>query len=218
VGISGDVDKFRRFVGEFKGGARSKFAAAAMSGVRGSVQARIKDQFARGVGPDDSRHKPRKDGRPALVSRRLGNAARARVLGTALWVEPKTPHVGDILDTQQDGHTFPKREGGKVYQYRDRKGRLIGYWKFVRRIAKGRSDAFSERSGQGVYEKNYYSATRTGRLSLRASRAVISGVKFGPRTLPSRPIRPVGSLTRPWQQAVADGITAGAEKRLGKYQ
>jgi hypothetical protein len=88
-----------------------------MQAVKGELQARIKDQFRRGVGPDDSTQPPRKDGKPALVSRRLGNAARARVAGSAVYVEPKTAKAAGILDTQQEGHVFPARQarGGAVF-------------------------------------------------------------------------------------------------------
>lgn len=215
MAVGGDIAKFRQFVREFKGAAllqASPLSQAMLEGARREIQARIKDQFRRGVGPDDRPHAKRKDGKPALVSNKLGNAARIRVSGFGLYVEPKTKHVGDILDTNQDGHVFAGRTGN-VYQYRDKRGKIISYAKFNRRI---RGAAVAESEMNGIQIRAYLMQGKRG-YNYKASRFVTKGVRFGKRTLVPRPIRPVSSVTDPWARALGKGFTDGFAKRVGKF-
>jgi len=88
----------------------------------------LKAQYQSGVGPDGP-WQPRKDGKPALVSRKLPRVIRASPKGDgAEFVWRST-----IMLAHHEGHVFASRTGGGHSVFFDENGRAIKLGKLTRR-------------------------------------------------------------------------------------
>jgi hypothetical protein len=132
MGLTGDFKRFGRLQREMealgqKGGAAQK---TVLRPVARRVQARISHQFEAGVGPDGAPQAPRKDGKPGLVSRKLGATVRVAVMAGGIAGSSSIAW----LEAHQKGHEFPPRqhEGQKLTF--NRRGRLLS----ARRVARAK--------------------------------------------------------------------------------
>lgn len=179
-----------------------------MAGVVPVVKQLFAEQFKSGTDPSGAVHKPRVDGKPALVSEKLARGAlKVEVVGTGLVAAPKTKHIGDILTTQDEGHVFAPQS---VTQFRLRgktatASRLVSKTKFLRRVAE---TAVYHRKGSDTW--TYTKEDKRGRARFRGERRV---VQVGLRVLQARRLKPDGtSLPQryrvPIARAMAEGIRA----------
>jgi len=205
--FTGDMAALKRLLRATQELARpgSPAQRAVMAPVVPAVKALFAQQFAEGIDPEGARQPARKDGKPALRSKKLSRGAiTVTIEGTGIRVRAKTAHLDDILTTQDEGHTFAAH---KSTQFRGRgkassTGRLLKRSAFLRRIR----DA-AVYHGKGSDEWSYTKTNARGRTRFVGERRVVA---IGRRVLRARRIRPHGSeLPARYGAAVARGAFIG---------
>lgn len=186
----------------------------------------VKEQFAKGIGPDGSPNRQRKIGGPALKSEKLARGALdARIQGDAIvfFAKDSAGRLDKMLEGHQAGVVFPPRKAGGQWLKYNARGKLVGWSKFVR-ASKDR-ERFS---GDGW--DNYFRKTKTGKLRKTASRVRAQDHVIGRRVLDATPIYPAGAaLSRRWDKALedaaewvlqkwADSVATADEKLFARWQ
>lgn len=217
--VIGDVKALKRAQKELERAAKQDDALLKKI-EQGSIRAvkdLVKEQFKKGIGPDGSPNRKRKDGKTALLSERLARGALdARVQGTSIVFFAKASgRLDQALEGHQAGVVFPPRKAGGQWLRFNAKGRLISYSKFLRR---------TKNAQLGVDTAGYQSfvtsrTSKKGKTSLRfaGSRQQAAEHTVGQRVLPATPIYPNGStMPTRWTAAldkVAEGVLEAWAKR-----
>ena len=108
--FKGDFDKLRKLtrsverLADPNGRPQQRIAREVIREVRAGP---LRDQYQTGVGPDGP-WQPRKDGKPALVSRKLPTVIRGRPIVGGAQFEWRSK----IMQAHHEGHVFPARRGG----------------------------------------------------------------------------------------------------------
>ena len=197
-----------------------------LDGMANAIKALTREQFAKGIDPAGANQAPvkgsqenashslgkhsaekRKAGSPGLQSSKLARGAVAvEVDGDTIRGFSKNPKWSDKLQAHQEGQTFTSKGG---IQRRGARGQLISKASFNQKVAAAVPVAWQSGKGYG------YARKAGGR-----SRASVQRTKGGSRTLPARPIYPVGGtvLTERWEKKIAQNLTAVLFKTLGQVQ
>lgn len=99
----------------------------------------LREQGAKGIDPAGRTHKPRADGKPALVSKKLPTAFTSVWSGASLRYTGRTGQR-EILKAHNEGHTWPARsvlERKIVLRYNS-KGKLVRSARFAK-LKRGRA-------------------------------------------------------------------------------
>jgi hypothetical protein len=120
-------------------GAFGRTEQAIQTTVKRSGHQLLREQGAKGIDPAGRIHKLRKDGEPALVSKKLPTAF------TSVWSGRSLRYVGrtgqrEILRAHNDGHTWPARSvsARKTVLRYNSKGKLVRSARFAR-LKRGRA-------------------------------------------------------------------------------
>lgn len=191
MGLTGDFIGLRRLRRNVESLAQpdGKARVDLLAHVQTEVTGLLKEEFAKGIGPDGSAWQQTKSGRPALISKKLAGAFSSRIDRGIVRFTGKSKR--DMLMAHQLGHTFKARKvaADKQFLSFNSKGKLVS----ARRVLKG--SAFT-----GVM------------LRRGASQVFAAAHKIGERVLPARPIYPEGTLPTRWQEGIERGLVVGMEK------
>jgi hypothetical protein len=201
MGLSGPFERLEQLQRQLVALGRPGSSAQRAVGqaVAKRLKAQIKHQFATGTGPDGAPQLARKkDGRPGLVSRKLGNAVKVQVTDQGLVGSSKV----DWLEAHQHGHTWPPRRAQGQRLMQDARGRFMSFSRFVHLAS------VSTRFQNGAWD-GYAQRTREGSWRYVAARVRAAVHMVGSRILQPRLVYPEGALTSPWAHAIAEGIRDG---------
>ena len=129
--FKGDFDKLRKLtrsverLADPNGRPQQRIAREVIREVRAGP---LRDQYQTGVGPDGP-WQPRKDGKPALVSRKLPTVIRGRPIVGGAQFEWRSK----IMQAHHEGHVFPARRGGGHSVFFDESNRAIRMGRLTRR-------------------------------------------------------------------------------------
>lgn len=203
--ITGDLAALRRaskMLGALASPKGSTAKRVLLNPAAKAVKEVIKEQFADGIGPDGSPNRETKQGKPALESEKLARGAvtvtaeDGRIRGVA-----KNPKWSAKLDAHQKGHHWSK---GRSRQFRNRKGRLISFKKYVRMTNR---DGIAKVGGT-----DYTNLVKTLKSGKKRVVGTKSWINHNGRTLPPTPIYPDGvELTERWSRRIALAFADGAE-------
>lgn len=214
--FTGDFAKVKRAARVIQDLSRPGSATqrAAMAPCVPAVKALLDEQFRQGLAPNGSKQPARKDGKPALVSEKLARGAiGVEIRGTELHGFAKSPHLDDILETQQKGHVFAPQSSTQ-FRLRGKQataGRLVSKSKFLKRV---QDTASYHRPGSD--EWSYTMDDKSGRAQFRGERR---RVMVGLRVLRARHIRPEGTDLPPrWGRAIGRGLFVGMRGVLDRVK
>lgn len=159
-----------------------------IGGVQGEIKEVLREEFAKGVGPDGSTWQETVRHRPALISKKLPTAFGSRIdRGIVRFIGQSKR---DMLVAHQFGHAFAARKvaANKHYLNFNSKGKLVAERRIFRKDGTVR---------RGTYQR--FAAAHTVRE----------------RVLVARQIYPIGTLPLRWEEAIRRGLTDGM-KRWGE--
>ena len=202
MGMRGNFAGLKKLQREFAGLARKQGAeqTAMARAVTQKLRPLIKEQFAKGVGPDGAPQERTKRGKPGLVSRKLGSGIRFAPIPGGLRISAPTQHLDDILGAHQNGHVYSARQSQGGFQFRGKTGKLISRSKFLRAV---RDAQATHSRGSWRYSKQVGKKTR-----FVGERAKIAPHRVGARVLPPRHIVPAKGEPMPprWVSAIQAGL------------
>lgn len=190
--LTGPTDRLKGWaahvasLGKPNGGPQKAIAKA----VGQQVREQLKKQFATGTGPTGAKWKETKEGKPALISRKLPYDFTCSPVAKGVFGSSRIPW----LRAHHEGHVFPKREQRLTFKANGRLARTRVRW------IRGRMGKAAKRIEPMKRLKVVYDVDAA----------------IGERVLPERPIYPENRMTGPWGEACNRGIAAGMQEWKAK--